>query len=73
MPTTKKRINISLSENMEVAISKLAWRDQVPEATKATELIQLALEIEEDSVWDKLATKRDAKNTTFLSHARAWK
>lgn len=73
MPTTKKRINISLSENMELAISKLAWRDQVPEATKAAELIRLALEVEEDGVWDKLATKRDTKNAKFLSRARAWK
>lgn len=73
MPTTKTRLNISLSDEMKVALRKLAARDRVPEATKAARLIEVALEVEEDQVWDTLAAKRDTKRARFISHKRAWK
>ena len=73
MPTTKSRLNISLSNEMKVALRKLAMRDRVPEATKAARLIETALETEEDQIWDTLAAKRDAKKTRFVSHKKAWK
>lgn len=73
MPTTKTRLNISLSDDMKVAIRKLAARDRVPEATKAARLIETALEIEEDQVWNILAARRDTKRAHFVSHRHAWK
>jgi len=73
MPTTKKRINISLSPAMERALEILARRDAVPEATKAADLLRSALEIEEDDVWDKLASARDTRSARFISHKNAWK
>ena len=72
MATTKKRINISLSSNLETMLSRIAKRDNVPQATKAVYLLGLALEIEEDIVLDKIAGERDTKNTSFLSHKKAW-
>jgi len=48
MTTTKKRVNISLSAPLENILAKLAKRDQVPQATKAAELIRIGVEIEED-------------------------
>lgn len=73
MPTTKSRLNISLSDEMKIALKKLAARDRVPEATKAVRLIETALEIEEDLVWNALAVKRDTKKARFFSHKQAWK
>lgn len=73
MATTKKRINISVSKEMDDALGKLARRDQVPQATKAEYLIGLALEIEEDQVLDAIARKRDVRSTVFVPHERAWK
>ena len=73
MPTTKSRLNISLSDEMKTALKKLATRDHVPEATKAARLIETALEIEEDQIWDQLAGKRDKKGARFISHRQAWK
>jgi len=73
MATTKKRINITLPPAEEEAISKLAKRDQVPEATKAAQLLRLALEIEEDEVWDQIATKRLKTSKKMLSHKEVWK
>lgn len=72
MPTTKTRLNITLSPEMEVVIEKLAKRDRVSRSGKATELLRAALEIEEDHVWDELAKKRDVERAKFISHKKAW-
>lgn len=72
MATTKKRINISVSDAVEKAVATLAERDQVPQATKAGELIQLALEIEEDSYFAAVAKERLKKKVAPLSHKAAW-
>lgn len=72
MATTKKRINISLPEDIEISLKQLAVRDDVPEATKAIHLIKLAMEIDEDDIWNTLAEKRDTKGAKFVSHKKAW-
>ncbi|MEK9180433.1 MAG: hypothetical protein AAB897_03405 [Patescibacteria group bacterium] len=73
MPTTKTRINVTLPPDVERVLSRVAVRDAVPAATKAAHLIRLALEIEEDEVWDALARKRESAKARFVSHRRAWK
>lgn len=72
MPTLKKRLNISMAPEIESMVRQLAKRDQMPEATKAGQLLQVALEIEEDSVWDAIAAQRDTKGSKFISHKKAW-
>ena len=72
MPTTKKRIIITISKPVERALELLAKRDQVPQATKAGNLLETALELEEDRIWDQVAAMRDTKNARFVSHKRAW-
>ena len=72
MATAKHRINISLPDTVDRAITLLARRDDMPEATKASALLQLGLEIEEDQVWDSIATSRDTKKAKFVSHKNAW-
>lgn len=73
MPTTKERINISVSDEVNAALKKLAQRDQVPTATKAERLLEMALEIEEDEVWNKIANQREkTKNGRYFSHKQAW-
>ena len=72
MPTMKKRVNISISRSIEEALERLARRDQVPEATKAAELLQVAIELDEDQVWDRVASLRDIKKVKFIPHKKAW-
>ena len=73
MATTKARINVSVSSDVEKAIILLAKRDQVPNATKAAELLKLALEIEEDMVFSAIADARlDEKKTKWLSGKEVW-
>jgi len=73
MPTTKTRVNVSLSAELETLLRRLAKRDDVPQATKARQLIERAIEIEEDEVWDTVASKRDTSSSSFVSHDEAWK
>ncbi len=44
----------------------------MPQATKALHLLGIALEIEEDMVFDRIANERDIKNARFLTHKQAW-
>ena len=73
MPTTKKRINVCLMDDVSDTLTKLAERDQVPTATKAAYLIKIAIEIDEDDIFNRLAEERDTKNGKFISHKQAWK
>ncbi len=72
MATNKRRLNISLTKEVDRAISFLAKRDGVPQATKVSELLKRALEIEEDQVWDSIASSRDTKNAKFIDHKQVW-
>ncbi|OGG67710.1 hypothetical protein A3E65_00420 [Candidatus Kaiserbacteria bacterium RIFCSPHIGHO2_12_FULL_56_13] len=73
MATTKERINVSISKSTRSALARLAKRDQVPEATKAAGLLELALEIEEDRALDAIASQRDKRGVKFVSHENAWR
>ncbi len=73
MATTKKRINISVSRELDTMLGRLAKRDQMPQATKAEHLLIKALELEEDEVLNFVAMSRDTKGATFISHAEAWR
>ena len=69
---TKKRINLSVSPDIDKTLARLAERDQVPVATKALELIKKALQTEEDVVLDFLAQRRDKKGARYLPHRKVW-
>ena len=73
MTTTKKRINISVSKELENAIIKLAKRDEMPQATKAEHLIRYAIEIEEDNILNTIAEIRDISSAKFVSSKVAWR
>jgi predicted DNA-binding protein len=73
MTTLKKRINISVSPQVEEAVALLAHRDQVPQATKVSELLSLALEIEEDTYFAFVAKERLSQKTTWVDHNDTWK
>jgi len=73
MVTTKKRINISVSKDVDEALSIAAKRDGVPQATKAADLLRLGLEIDEDSLLEKIASDRYRTAKKFLSHKAVWR
>ena len=69
-------MNITLGSELEEAITKVAKRDKVPTATKAAELLELALLSEEDMAWDILAKNREdeikKEGGKFINHDKAW-
>lgn len=71
MPTTKKRINISVSKELDRALKELAERDEVPQATKAEEMLRLGLEIEEDRYLSEIADTRLKNNPRFVKDSDA--
>jgi len=74
MSTTKPRINITVEPNIEVALKAIAKRDRVPVASKAAELLNFALEIEEDLVWGKVVLERMShKDIRWIPHDTLWK
>jgi hypothetical protein len=72
MATTKSRLNITLTADTKQAIAKLAQRDEIPDATLAARLIETALELEEDTIWDTLAIERDKKHAAYIPHDKTW-
>ena len=72
MSTTKSRINVSVPDDVKLALTKLAKRDQLPTATKAVRLIEMGLELEEDEIWDKIAASRDKKDSKFHTHTEVY-
>ena len=73
MVTLKRRINITTEPEVEFVLKRIARRDRVPMATKAAELIAVALELEEDIVLASLAAKRAASKTRLIPHGSVWK
>lgn len=73
MATTKKRLNITLSETTEALVLSLAERDNVPAATKVRELLEQSLLLVEDEALSDLAEARLASLTEeTLSHESVW-
>ena len=73
MTTTKRRINITANKDVEKALIRSAKRDGVPLASKAAQLLYIALELEEDLALATLAHQRASqKNVKYLTHRQVW-
>lgn len=72
MPTHKKRINITLPKHIAIFLEQIALRDDVPQATKAAELLECAMAIEEDAYFSADVDERDTPNARFISHDAFW-
>jgi hypothetical protein len=70
---TKQRIQVSMSRGVASALESISRRDRVPRATSAARLLEIALDLEEDLFFGKLAASRDTKDATFISHEDVWK
>jgi hypothetical protein len=72
MPTIKKRINITISKELDSALALFAKRDQVPQATKAEQFLRIGMELEEDILLEKIAHDRYQTAGKFISHKEVW-
>jgi predicted DNA-binding protein len=73
MPTKKKRINITVSDDTEEILKLLAKADNVPVAAKAKEMLEMGLDLVEDLGLSVMANERLANDTgKYYSHEDAW-
>lgn len=72
MATTKRRLNITLSPDIDKLISYIAKRDKVPEATKVSELLNISLLLEEDKAFTFLSEERLKEKGKKLTHKEVW-
>ena len=72
MPTTKKRINLSVDDNLYDELEKLKKIKGAPSLSAIViELTKEALELQEDLYFASLAEQR--KNEKNISHKQIWK
>ncbi|MEK6654221.1 MAG: hypothetical protein AABY92_03600 [Thermodesulfobacteriota bacterium] len=62
-----------LPADVEAALKAAAKRDGVPVASKAADLLRLALELEEDLALGAIVEERERAHVKFISHEEFWK
>lgn len=73
MPTAKRRISITPSDELYSALERLSLRRKCALSSLSLDLIEHALELEEDAHFSKLADSRLARSEPRIAHERAWK
>jgi len=74
MTTTKQRINISVSRSTRKTLEALAKRDEMPVASKVTDLVLQMLELEEDRVLSAIADERLKGKVRWIKDSdKIWK
>lgn len=72
MPTTKKRINISVDDVVYEALERLSLRRGESVAGTGLKLIEQALEFQEDLHFSRVADERLKQKEKRVSHQKAW-
>ena len=75
MPTSKKRLNLTLPKDLAVFLKKISLRDDMPQAAKALELIERGLEMEEGEFTEKFVAevKRRSKHDKLIPAEKVFK
>ena len=72
MPTAKKRINITVDDDLFDALERLSAKRDQSVAGLSLSLIEEALEYQEDLHFSRVADERVAKKERRIPHDRAW-
>lgn len=75
MPTTKARINLTVSHSTNDILTGLAERDKTSVSAKTLDLLLFALELEEDAGLLRVIAEREDgldMNEGLISHEDAW-
>ena len=72
MPTAKKRINITVGDDLYEALERLAAERHQPVAGVTLSLIEQALEYQEDVHFSRVADERLSRRRKRVPHAKAW-
>lgn len=72
MPTLKKRINITVDDDVYDALERLSGRRDQSVSGVSLSLIEQALEYQEDLYFSRIADARLAKKERRIAHHKAW-
>ncbi len=72
MPTTKKRINITVDDRTYEALARLSGTRNQSVAGVGLSLIEEALEYQEDLHFSRIADDRLSKKQKRIPHEKAW-
>ena len=72
MPTAKKRINITIDDEVYTALVELSERRAKSISSVSLSLIETALELQEDRYFSDVADRRLERKEKRVSHSRAW-
>ncbi|MFN7402066.1 MAG: ribbon-helix-helix protein, CopG family [Alphaproteobacteria bacterium] len=73
MTTRNPRINVTVDDETAAILALIAKKQKKTISAAARELIEKALEVDEDAYWLKLAETREAETTQWISHKEFWK
>ncbi len=72
MPTAKKRINLTVEDDLFVNLKQLAEKEQTSVANISHALLERALELKEDNYFSKVGEERLSKKAKRISHEDIW-
>jgi predicted CopG family antitoxin len=72
MPTAKKRINITVDDDVYKALERLSGQRDQSVAGVGLSLIEEALEYQEDLHFSRVADERLSKKGRRVTHDKAW-
>lgn len=72
MPTAKKRINITVDDELYSALEKLSAKRAKSVSSVSVSLLELALELQEDIHFSRVAEQRLRKREARIDHDDAW-
>lgn len=72
MPTAKKRINITVDDDVYEALERLSGKRDQSVASVGLRLIEEALEYQEDLYFARVADERLAGKEQRINHDKAW-
>ncbi len=72
MPTTKKRINVTIDDETYKVLEKLSKKRAKSISSVSLNLIEQALEFQEDLHFSRIADERLAKREKRISHRKVW-
>ena len=73
MPTAKKRINLTLENELYRSLERLSKKEHRSLSSVCLRLIEKAIALEEDLHFSTEADKRLARNEKRIGHRDAWK
>ena len=72
MPTAKKRINLTVEDDLFINLKQIADKEKTSVANVSHILLERALELKEDHYFSKVGEDRLAKKPKRITHKDIW-